>query len=126
MCVCVCVCVCMRSVVPDSCIPMDCSPLGSSVHGIFQARILKQVAISSSSESSQPRDQTHISCISCIGRFFTTEPPEKPQTLLYHAIIKLGFACRLLPLNYNLLKVKCLKFLLILKVHYYQNTDYRG
>ena len=43
---------------------MDCCPLGSSVHGIFQARILEWVAISFSSGSSQPRDQTHVSCIS--------------------------------------------------------------
>ena len=44
---------------------MDCNPLGSSVHGIFQARIQELVAISSSRGSSQPRDQT---CVSCIGR----------------------------------------------------------
>ena len=45
--------------------PMDCSPPGSSVHGISQARILEWVAISFSRGSSQPRDWT---CISCIGR----------------------------------------------------------
>ena len=45
------------------------SPSGSSVHGIFQARILEWVAISYSRGSSQPRDWTHISCISCIGRW---------------------------------------------------------
>ena len=44
---------------------MDCSPPGSSVHGIFQARILECVAISFSRGSSQPRDQT---CVSQIGR----------------------------------------------------------
>ena len=43
------------------CDPMDCSPPGSSVHGILQARILESVAISFSRESSQPRDQTHFS-----------------------------------------------------------------
>ena len=43
--------------------PMDCSPPGLSVHGIFQARILDWVAISFSRGSSWPRDQTHISCI---------------------------------------------------------------
>ena len=43
--------------------PMDCSPPGSPVHGISQARILRWVAISFSKGSSQPRDQTHISCI---------------------------------------------------------------
>ena len=43
--------------------PMDCSPLGSSVRGISQARILQWVAISSSRGSSQPRDGNHVSCI---------------------------------------------------------------
>ena len=48
---------------------MDCSPPGSSVHGISQARILELAAISFSRRASQPRDQTHISCIA--GGFFT-------------------------------------------------------
>ena len=43
--------------------PMDCSPPGSSVRGISQARILEWFAISSSRESSQFRDGTHISSI---------------------------------------------------------------
>ena len=47
---------------------MDCSPPGSSVYGILLARILEWVAISSSRGSSQPRDQTHVYCVSCIGR----------------------------------------------------------
>ena len=42
------------------CDPMDCSPPGSSVHGISQARILEWVAISLSRGSSQPRDWTYI------------------------------------------------------------------
>ena len=45
-----------HSVVSDSCDPMDCSPPGSSVHGILQARILEWVAISFSRVSSQPRN----------------------------------------------------------------------
>ena len=45
------------------CDPIDCSPPGSSVHGIFQARMLEWVAISFAKGSSQPRDRTHISCI---------------------------------------------------------------
>ena len=45
---------------------MDCSPPGSCVHRIFQARILKWVAISSSRGSSQPRDRICISFVSCI------------------------------------------------------------
>ena len=50
------------------CGPMDCSPPGSSAHGIFQARILAQGAMPSSRASSRPRDLTHVSCVSCIGR----------------------------------------------------------
>ena len=41
----------------------DYSSPGSSVHGMFQARILEWVSISSSRGSSRPRDRTHISCI---------------------------------------------------------------
>ena len=48
---------------PAVCDPMDCSPPGSSVHGILQARILEWAAISSSRRSSQPRDQTQVSCV---------------------------------------------------------------
>ena len=54
---------------PTLCDPMDCSPPGSSVHGIFQARILEWVAISSSRGSSRPRDQTRAACVSCIARW---------------------------------------------------------
>ena len=49
--------------------------------GILQARILDWVAMSSFQVSSQPRDQTHVSCGTCIaGGFFTTEPLGKPHT----------------------------------------------
>ena len=50
------------------CDPMDCSPPGSSVHGILQARILECVAMPSSRGSSQPRDQTQVS--HTVSRFF--------------------------------------------------------
>ena len=43
---------------PTLCDPLDCSPPGSSVHDIFQARMLEWVAISFSRVSSQPRDHT--------------------------------------------------------------------
>ena len=58
------------------CDPMDCNPLGSSVHGILQARILEWVAMPSSRASSRPRDRTCVSCST--GRFFTTEPSGEP------------------------------------------------
>ena len=66
------------------CSPLDCSPPSSSVHGIFQARVLQWVAIPFSRGSSRPRDQTCISSDSCTaGGFFTAEPPgEVPDYLL--------------------------------------------
>ena len=51
------------------CEPMDCSPAGSSVHGILQTRILEWVAIPFSRGSSWPRDRIPVSCIA--GRFCT-------------------------------------------------------
>ena len=45
------------------------SPLGSSVHGILQARISEWVAVSFSRRSSKPRDQTHVSSVSCTGKW---------------------------------------------------------
>ena len=47
---------------PTLCDPVDCSPPGSSVHGILQARILKWVVLPPTRGSSQPRDLTYISC----------------------------------------------------------------
>ena len=68
----ICLYVCMLSCLVVSCSlqPLGLSP--SSVRGIFQVRMLERVAISYSRGSSGPRDQTHISYISCIaGGFFT-------------------------------------------------------
>ena len=62
------------------CNPMNCSLPGFSVHGILQARILKWVDISFSRGSSQPRDQTHVSCLT--GRFSTTEPSREAPVYL--------------------------------------------
>ena len=45
------------------CDPMTCSPLGSSVHGILQTRILEWFAMPLSRGSSWPRDWTHVSCL---------------------------------------------------------------
>ena len=59
---CMCVCSVTKSC-PVLCDPMDCSPLGSSAHGIFQARILAWIAISYFTGSSQFRDWTQVSCI---------------------------------------------------------------
>ena len=65
------------------CDPMDCNPPSSSVHGILQAKILEWVVVPSSRGSSQPKDRTHISCVSCVaGRVFTTEPLGKPLFII--------------------------------------------
>ena len=84
--------VCVQSC-PTLCDPMDCNPPGFSVHGIFQARILEWVAISYSKGSSQPRDQTCISCISCISRqilyHYTIWEARKARTCLIHCCISI-------------------------------------
>ena len=49
--------------------PIDCSLSGSSIHEILRERILEWIAISFSKGSSRPRDGTHVSCISCFGRW---------------------------------------------------------
>ena len=53
---------------PTLCDPMDYSLPDSPIHGIFQARILEWVAISSSRRSSRPRNQICVSYVSCIDR----------------------------------------------------------
>ena len=68
---CVCVCVLVAQSCLIVCDSTDYSLPGSSVHGIFQAKILDWVAIPFSRGSSQPRDQTLVSCIA--GRFWATE-----------------------------------------------------
>ena len=67
------------SVVSDSLPPMDYSPAGSS--GIFQARILEWVTISSSRRITGIKSVSSVSSVSLAlpGGFFTTEPPGKPQ-----------------------------------------------
>ena len=64
---------CLSSEVAQLCLthsgPMDCGLPGSSIHGLFQARVLEWVAISFSRGSSWPRDWTQVSCI--VGRHFT-------------------------------------------------------
>ena len=69
--------------------PMDCSLPGSSIHGIFQARVLEWVAISFSRGSSQARDWTQVSHIE--GRRFTLWPtrkaPGEALTTMSHSYI---------------------------------------
>ena len=73
---CFCCCCSLVAKCPTLCDSIDCSPPGSTVHGILQARILEWINISFSRGPFLPRDWTHVSCLA--GRFFTTEPPRKP------------------------------------------------
>ena len=94
--ICVCVCVCARARAcilvaqscPTLCDPIDCSLLGSSVHGILQTRILEWVAISFSRISSHPMDGTRVPCIA--GRFFTIWAPREALYVHLHASIFLS------------------------------------
>ena len=73
-------CVLVAQSCPTLCDPMDCSPPGSSVHGIYQTRILQLVAIPFYRVSSQPRDETQVSCIA--GRIFIIWATRKIPTWL--------------------------------------------
>ena len=82
VCVCVCVCVCAHVLTqsyPTLCSPMNRKLPGSSVHGIFQARLLEWVAISYSRGSSRPKDLTPTSW-HLLQAFFTIAPPRKPSS----------------------------------------------
>ena len=64
------------------CDPVDCSPPGSSVHGILQARLLEWVAKPFSRGSSRPRDRTHISCLlHWQAGSLPLAPPGKPKVM---------------------------------------------
>ena len=62
-------CVKVAQLCPTLCDPTNCSLQGSSIHGVFQARVLEWVAISFSRGSFPPRDRTQVSCT--VGRCFT-------------------------------------------------------
>ena len=71
---------CMSDKSLQLCDPVDCSPPGSSVHGILEARILAWVAMLSFRGSSRPSDQTRVPCLA--GGFFTAEPLGKHERWL--------------------------------------------
>ena len=72
-------------------LPHDCSPPGSSVHGISQAKILEWAAVCFSGGTFWSSDRTHVSWIA--GRLFTTEPPGKPDYtyIIIKILSMLGF-----------------------------------
>ena len=85
------------------CDPMDCSPPGSSVHGISQARMLKWVAIHFSRGSSCTRDWTWVSCNA--GGFFTELPGKPVYTHTYrHSSGSIGISSHHHPWGYQTLR----------------------
>ena len=72
---------------PTLCDPMDCSPPGSSVHGVLQVRILEWVAIPFSRGSSQPRVRTHVSCLA--SGFFYHWASWEAQVSGYKIIVRI-------------------------------------
>ena len=87
-CVCVCVCVLVAQLCLTLCDPMNCSPPGSSVHGMLQARTLEKVAIPFSRASFQPRDWSQVSCIE--GRLFTIWAIREALPIIHKSIKILG------------------------------------
>ena len=88
---------------PTLCDLIDCSPPGSSVHRISQARILEQVVISFSRGSSPPRDLTHICCTA--GRLFTSELPEKCVCVGYWLLRPVCYSLTLLAISSSVLSL---------------------
>ena len=106
------------------CDPTDCSLHGSSIGVVFQARILKWVAIFYSRGSSWPRDRTCISCVSCFGRWILyhwgAQGHSRPWTGLFRADVTLlterpGHLCFIggppQPLSGSLADSFCISFL---------------
>ena len=79
---CVCVCAQLLQLCPALCNPMDCSPPGSSVHGILQARILKWVAVPCYRGSSRPRIEPKSPALA--GGFFTTNATWEALLIINH------------------------------------------
>ena len=84
-------CVCVSCL--TLCNLVDCSPLGSSIHGIFQSRILGWAAISFSRGSSQPRDQIHVSCISCFGKWILYHCAAWEATQIFVNLVNFRLVC---------------------------------
>ena len=99
---------------------MDCWLSGFSVHGLFQAWILEWVTISSSRGFSWFRDQTHISCISCISRqiYFTPEPLGKLIGLHLSLTLLPGVQHDLIFLYISALSTCCLVAFVTIRRHY--------
>ena len=89
------------------CSPMDCSPPGSSVHGIFQARILDWIAVPFSRGSSQSRDQTRVSYIAgSLYCWATREAPPNCVSVVDNSALRSSFIILCQTLLYHIKSTK--------------------
>ena len=87
---------------PTVCDPVDCSPPGSFLHGVLQARILEWVAVTSSRASFRSRDRIAIFWSPALaGGFFTTSTPGKPVCAEQHCRVTQSLSCGLSELTPN-------------------------
>ena len=104
---------------------MDCSPPDFSAHGILQASILECIAIPFSRESSQPRNQTPVSCIA--GGFFTIwaprEPLSYPSDCLFLVLLLLDLALNLWTSLFPIINLNIIIWLLTLPL-FFSNLSY--
>ena len=116
-----CVHVCAQSC-STLCNPIDCSPPGSSIQRIFQARIVEWVAISYSRESSRPRDWI---CISCFLDWqmdsLPLEPTEKPLCLRLFMITMEKLVTKTIQTYEHFLKRSIVAILINLSENIYSN-----
>ena len=101
------------------CNPVDCSPPGSSVHGILQARILEWVAIPFPRGSFWPRNQGQVSCTA--GRFFTVWATREAPWAIWRRHIQLNAKTKVY--SYWVLKNACLNLYQDAEhYHFYQDV----
>ena len=117
-----CVCAKLFQFCLTLCNPMDCSPPGSSVHGILQARTLEWVAMPFSRGSSPPRSQTHVSWLA--GRSFTATATWEVH-FAYSSVYVSISGCQLIPppvtpVTINLSSTSVTLFLFCKQVHLYR------
>ena len=96
-----CYVMCACSVMSNSLWSSGCCPRGSSVHGILQARILEWVVIPFSGGSFWPRDRTHISCVSCLGRWILYHCPTWKASVTRKNCLKMKTGPSQLPCKLN-------------------------
>ena len=100
---------------PTLCNPIDCSPPGSSIHGILQVRILEWISIPSSRGSSQTRDQTLVSCITgTLLTIWATYMLDYNESSIYKFTQTLYTECKPSKLNSKWVRVPKVRFVTII------------